>query len=196
MKKYIIYYAYLIKYFIELKYLIIFDKKNKELHDVSYFVFKKHHNVRQRYDNKYPYYYHIKMVTSFITKFKSVLSEEDYKLAFKGGCGHDLIEDCRLTYNDVKTLYGVEVADIVYACTELKGRNRKERHGSPYVKGLQKLRLGAYVKMSDITANMTMGSMTGSRMLPMYQKDYPKTKENLYLEEFKNIFDYIEGHLL
>jgi len=196
MKNYITYYLYLIKYFFELKYLIYFDKQNRELHNASYFAFKTHHSVRQRYDDKYPYYYHIKMVTSFVTLFKSCLSENDYKNAFKIACGHDLIEDCRLTYNDVKDAWGVVIADGVYACTELRGKNRKERHGPEYVTGLQESLLGTFVKLCDLIANMTMGKRTGSRMFSMYQKEYPNNRKNLYREEFNDIFIYFEKELL
>lgn len=196
MKNYIIYYCYLIKYFFELKYLIVFDVKNRELHKASYFAFKTHHSVRQRYNDKYPYYYHIKMVTGFITLFKTLLNENDYNVAFKAGCGHDLIEDCRLTYNDVKELYGVEVADVVFACTELRGKNRSERHGPEYIKGLQDSRLGTYVKICDIIANMTMGLRTGSSMLKKYRKEYPHTREKLFRQEFEELFLTLERDLL
>ena len=43
---------------------------------------------------------------------------------------------------------------------------------------------------------MTMGKRTGSRMFPMYQKEYPNNRKNLYREEFNDMFIYFEKELL
>ena len=40
--------------------------------------------------------------------------------------GHDAIEDARVTYNDLLK-FGTIAADIIYLCTEDKGKNREER---------------------------------------------------------------------
>lgn len=155
-----------------------------------------HHKVGQRYDKKYPYYYHLKMVSDFAIKFSYLLKPEDRTNAIIIALFHDLIEDCRLTYNDVKDAWGVVIADGVYACTELRGKNRKERHGPEYVRGLQESLLGTFDKLCDLIANMTMGKRTGSRMFPMYQKEYPNNRKNLYREEFNDMFIYFEKELL
>jgi (p)ppGpp synthase/HD superfamily hydrolase len=101
-----------------------------------------------------------------------------------------------MTYNDVKQIFGKEVADIVYYCTELRGRNRYERHGEEYINGLISSKLASYVKLCDICANMTMGKKTGSSMLEKYRKEYKTKTLKLYREEFKEIFEYIENNLL
>lgn len=199
MKKYIIYYIYFLKYYLEIIISIALakTKEEKKLRKSSLFVLLKHHNVNQKYDNLYPYYYHLKMVTDFITKFKHLLTYEEYLKVFVIGNCHDLIEDTRMTYNDVLELFGKEIADCVFTCTELRGKNRAERHGAEYMKLLKEDRLGRFVKLSDICANMTMGKKTGSSMLKKYQKEY-KTKiyDNLYTKEFEFIFAYIEANLL
>ena len=43
--------------------------------------------------------------------------------------GHDLIEDTRVSYNDVMNHLGQEASDIVFAVTNDKGKNRQERAG-------------------------------------------------------------------
>lgn len=198
MKNYLIYWAYFFYYYFTITKNKMFAKTKLEAqtYNTMKFALMQHHKAGQRYNKKYPYYYHLKMVTKFTLKFKYLLSVEDSYKVFLGALFHDFLEDLTYTYNDIKQLCGVEVADIVYACTELKGKNRKERHGPAYIKGLQKSRLGTYVKLCDICANMTMGKMTGSHMLDMYRKDYPQTKEKLYREEFDKIFKYIEENLL
>jgi (p)ppGpp synthase/HD superfamily hydrolase len=160
------------------------------------FALKTHHSVRQSYNDKYPYYFHLKMVVDFCIKFGNNLSAQDKRIVFLGCLFHDIIEDCRLTYNDVKLLYGADVADVVFLCTDLRGKNRAERHGPEFIKGLQSSRLATYVKICDVCANMTMGKITGSRMLSLYQKDYQKTKNDLNIDEFNHIFKYIEDNLL
>lgn len=199
IKNKIIYNIYWLYYSLMLSLDVIAADKPEEkyLNKERYRAFKIHAGLRQRYDKKYPYYYHLAMVVSFVERFKHLLSHEDYVKAFLAALGHDWIEDCNLTYNDVKDLYGEEIADIIFACTELRGKNRAERHGPEYIKGLQESRLGTFVKLCDICANMTMGTRTQSSMLFKYRKEYPKKiKANLYREEFKEIFDYIEANLL
>ncbi len=200
MKNTIIYYLYLWYYRLILTLDIISADTDLEKHIAlnRYKAFKIHARIRQRYDKKLPYFYHLNMVGQFVDKFKHLLTTEEYPLCYKGAMYHDAIEDTPFyTYNDVKDEFGIDVAEIVYACTELRGKNRAERHGPEYINVLKLSRLGIFVKLCDICANMTMGVRTKSSMLKKYQKEYPtKIKANLYREEFKEIFDYIEANLL
>jgi len=199
MKNFIIYWTYFIYYFIKLQFEVFytendFDFKTKKL---VLKIFLQHHYARQRYDKKYPYFYHLKMVSDFVFKFKECLTQEDVYKCYIASLWHDSIEDLHnFTYSDIKKLLGKEIADIVFTCTELRGKTREQRHGEEYILDLQKNRLGTYVKLCDICANMTMGVKTGSLMLEKYQKEYTKTKAYLYREEFKKIFEYIESNLL
>jgi (p)ppGpp synthase/HD superfamily hydrolase len=199
MKNFFIYWSYFIYYYIEILIDINTSDDTNEANQIAHarmYALMTHHKVRQRYDGKYPYYYHLKMVSNFAILFSHLLTTEQRVNAIIIALLHDFIEDCRLTYNDVKEIWGVEIADGVYACTELRGKNHKERHGPEYIKGLQESYLGTYVKLCDITANMTMGQRTGSKMFPMYQKEYSHTKKQLYKEEFKEIFEYMETNLV
>lgn len=194
---YIKYYAFLAFYYLSIRYNQVRhyrDPKLRYLYRAMLFALMTHHGCRQRYDKFYPYFYHLNMVNKFALKFSHIVNFNINVCI--GALFHDLIEDCRLTYNDVKQKWGVEVADIVFACTELRGRNRAERHGPEYYALLKTSELGSFVKICDVIANMTMGTMTGSSMLKKYRKDYPKFKELLYRDNFKEMFDYIESNLL
>lgn len=210
-KNFLTYWSYLIYYYVTVKIKQIkysefyathivnkcFIPDAKTEYDARMFVLLAHHKVRQRYDGRYPYYFHLNMVTSFVIKFINVLDPKDRLNAILGALGHDLIEDVHyITYNNVVEKWGVVVADIIFACTELRGKNRAERHGPIYYKCLQLNEIGAYDKINDVIANMTMGSMTGSSMLKKYRKDYPKFKELLHKEKFEPMFKYIESNLL
>jgi (p)ppGpp synthase/HD superfamily hydrolase len=86
--------------------------------------------------------------------------------------GHDLIEDCRVSYNDVKQHLGQEAADIVYAVTNEKGKNRKERGGVKYYEGIRQTPGAVFVKLCDRIANVQYSKMTKSRMFDMYKKEH------------------------
>jgi (p)ppGpp synthase/HD superfamily hydrolase len=84
-----------------------------------------------------------------------------------------LIEDCRVSYNDVKQHLGEEAADIVYAVTNEKGKTRKERANTAYYQGIRETPGAIFVKLCDRIANVQYARMTTSRMFEMYKKENP-----------------------
>lgn len=152
-----------------------------------------HHGVRQSYDG-YPYFFHLNEVSKVAIKWREFAGNNFN--TFLGALFHDVIEDARLTYNDVKELWGQEVADIVFVCTEIRGKNRKERHGPFYFKSLKQNKLGMFVKICDTIANMERGLTTGSTMLNKYMSEYKHFKQELYCEEYKQMFVYIEHNIV
>ena len=119
----------------------------------------QHRNTNHFYDTYLPYEFHLRMVHQVAQDFKYLLDDtvdyytgESYRgpkqeqVTLRQACmvatyGHDLIEDCRTSYNDVKEHLGQEVADIVYAVTNEKGKNRKERANEKYYVGIRNTRL-------------------------------------------------------
>lgn len=142
----------------------------------TFIDFCKHqHDVEcnQKYDGNLPYSFHLNLVAKQVKKFDYFLKPEERILVLYGAWGHDLIEDARITYNDIKNWKDYEgnrynwtnrLADIIYTCTELRGRNRSERHGPEYIQGLKDCRLGLFVKLCDIAANIGYGLLTNSGM--------------------------------
>ncbi len=149
----------------------------------------------QKYDKTLPYSTHLKFVQAQAEKFAYLVRPTEEVVVIKAAAGHDLIEDARVTYNDVVGLVGVDVADIIYACTELRGRNRSERHGAEYFETLKQNRLAVYVKLCDIIANVTYSKLTNSSMYHKYQKEYMKLVTELYREEFEEMFDELASLL-
>jgi len=173
---------------------------------MNFIDFCKHqHDVEcnQKYNKTLPYSFHLNLVAGQANKWKSLINPEDWILVLYGAWGHDLIEDARITYNDIiqfkhyhtVSFPSTKLADIIYACTELRGKNRDERHGPEYIKGLKENKLGLFVKLCDISANVGFGILTNSSMVDKYRKEFPKFKEQLYLEEYKPVFNYIEKQL-
>jgi (p)ppGpp synthase/HD superfamily hydrolase len=110
--------------------------------------------------------------------------------------GHDLIEDCRVSYNDVKNHLGQEAADIVYAVTNEKGKNRSERANDKYYEGIRNTPGAVFVKLCDRIANVQYSKMTKSRMFEMYRKENDNFMTKLGYEfnnshEYSVMFDYL-----
>ena len=149
----------------------------------------QHRNTNHFYDTYLPYEFHLRMVNQVAMDFRHLLDDtKDYytgkpyrgpcqeQVTLKDACllatwGHDLIEDTRVSYNDVKNHLGQEVADIIYAVTNEKGKTRKERANEKYYEGIRNTKGAVFVKLCDRIANIQYSKMTKSRMFEMYEKE-------------------------
>lgn len=113
--------------------------------------------------------------------------------------GHDLIEDARVTYNDIITMLsdtpgkGSRVADIIYCCTEDKGRNRAERHSQRFYDQLYANKLATFVKLCDIIANIKYSLLTNSTMFNKYKKEHSKVVDYLYTDDYMDMLIYMDN---
>ncbi len=147
----------------------------------------QHSNTNHFYDTYLPYEFHLRMVNKAYEEFEYLLDDTvDYftgkreiefvTITLRTACGravwgHDLIEDCRVSYNNVKEHLGEEAADIIYAVSNEKGKNRKERANSKYYKGIRETSGAVFVKLCDRIANVQYSKMTKSRMFEVYKKE-------------------------
>lgn len=143
---------------------------------------QQHREVNHRYHEYLPYEFHLEMVVEIATKFKHVLptinmppsifdDEKRCQLIEDACWGHDLIEDTRITYNDVDNKGGKYLADIIYALTNEKGKNRKERANEIYYKGIRSIPGAIFVKLCDRIANVKFGLLIKGRMIETYRKE-------------------------
>lgn len=125
------------------------------------------------YDKYLPYEFHLRMVARVYEMFKYLLlPEENLFDSIETACwGHDLIEDCRVSYNDCVEHLGREVAEIIYAVTNNKGRNREERADAKFYYEMRFVPGATFVKLCDRIANIQYSKMTGSRMYDMYREE-------------------------
>jgi (p)ppGpp synthase/HD superfamily hydrolase len=94
---------------------------------------------------------------------------------------HDVIEDTPTNYRTVLETTTETVAEIVYACTDELGRNRRERK----VRTLQHLHAwttqqgtaALTVKLADWIANVQNALDYDTKKLQMYRKDWPEFSE-------------------
>jgi (p)ppGpp synthase/HD superfamily hydrolase len=150
---------------------------------------EQHRSTNHMYDVYLPYEFHLRMVNNVFRDFchlldytKDYFTGEDFVSMGRGqitlieACsraswGHDLIEDCRVSYNDVKANLGQEAANIIYAVTNDKGKSRGERAGDKYYEGIRNTPGAVFVKLCDRIANVQYSKMTKSRMFEMYKKE-------------------------
>ena len=127
---------------------------------------KAHSN--QSYDEIFPYEKHLEDVVDVLKRF-----------GFSGkfivaGWLHDAIEDDGISYNDINTHFGYEIAEMVYCVTDEMGRNRKEKK----LKTLPKTASNPdaiILKLADRVGNIEHGGK-----IDMYAKEYQEFKNALF----------------
>lgn len=186
------------------------------------FCKKSHQNVNQFYGkgNSHPYSFHLDLVNSVSNMYlNDTILGGSYssKVVEWAIWGHDLIEDCRFTYNDiVKNIsalkpigtspldkkrneqFSIDVAECIFLCTDYRGRNRDERKPPLFWEELSANKLAIAVKMCDTLANMRYGYITNSSMLKAYTKNvsfYKKFVNDHFVEliGITNEMEYIIG---
>ena len=176
-----IYWAYRIYYFLDIKFkfkIIFYDKSNPlPINDLyayysAFKIFSKAHNdVNQKYDKKYPYAYHLRIVADYAIRFSYLLDRIERNYSIIGTFGHDGIEDARLTWNDIAKMFGNVIADIIYRCTNEKGKTRKDRANDKFYRELMEDDIATYVKICDRAGNFYHSKKTGSDMYFKYQRE-------------------------
>jgi (p)ppGpp synthase/HD superfamily hydrolase len=81
---------------------------------------------------------------------------------------------------------GVTVAEITYALTNEKGKNRKERANAKYYKGIRETPYATFIKLCDRLANVSYSKSVNSKMIEAYQKEQGGFECQLrYYDEFE-----------
>jgi len=160
---------------------------------------KNQHDVvcNQKYNKTLPYSFHLDCVRDQYWKFRHLIGGHEVNRIFveQAVYGHDLYEDARITFNEVKDLVGEEVAEIIYLCTEMRGRTRAARKNDQFYIELKENKLAVFVKLCDIIANVKFSLLTNSSMYNKYKAEYVKVYDHLFTEEYKEMFDYLEALL-
>lgn len=157
------------------------------IEEIRQSAWELHNRVGQTYGIDLPYGHHLDMVVDEIRNFGHlVVTEEDDVLPLVfGGYYHDSIEDARLTYNDVKAIarrwmsdsQALVAAEIVYALTNEKGRNRSERAGERYYEGIRQTPFAPFAKLCDRLANVRFSCQSNDahnmRMRGIYASEMP-----------------------
>lgn len=130
-----------------------------------------HHEVNESYDGA-PYSLHLAMAAHFGDRFSYLLPAEERADTLAAIWLHDVIEDCRRSYNDLKNAFTEKVAELVFAVTNDRGRTRGERAGENYYRGIVATPFATYVKLCDRLANAQYSAAMGDeRMVGVYHSE-------------------------
>jgi len=156
-----------------------------------------HANTNHFY-GKHPYAFHLEMVAETAKLFlDETYSEEEKELILAACWVHDVIEDARETYNDVKKVLGEEVAEIAYALTNEKGRNRAERASDKYYEGIRNTPHAILIKLCDRIANIRYSKETNSRLFDVYKKENENFCRKLGGEEkYAKVYAHLNALLI
>lgn len=151
-----------------------------------------HNMTAHKYDGK-PYDTHLQMVFDIAKKFIHLIPNEAQETVLAACWVHDVIEDCRQTYNDVKAKTNEALAELAYALTNEKGRTRKERASDKYYEGIKQTPFATFIKVCDRIANYEYSKQQGSRMAEMYEKEMGDFVAKLYDAKYEELFNYLTG---
>lgn len=155
------------------------------------YAIKCHSETNHKYDDL-DYHFHLTMVVQVGLKFIDLIPEEDRENVIAGIWCHDIIEDARQTYNDVKKATNEQVAELSYALTNEKGKNRSERACDKYYEGILNTPYAVFIKLCDRIANVQYSISQQSRMLELYRKENENFSKKIWDFQYVEMFDYLK----
>ena len=143
----------------------------KFLERVREYGLKCHRETNHMYAGYLPYEFHLRMVEKYCETFKKLIPAEDMDIVWAACWLHDVMEDCRQSFNDVRDNTNEQIAEIVYAVTNEKGRTRKDRANEKYYQGIKNTKYATFVKLCDRLANVQYSHLVKSDMIRKYRTE-------------------------
>jgi (p)ppGpp synthase/HD superfamily hydrolase len=152
-----------------------------------------HAETNHLYDDQ-PYEIHLRMVVAAAEKFIHLIPEADRDTVLAGCWVHDCIEDCRQTYNDIKAATNETVAEIAYALTNEKGKNRKERANDLYYAGIKNTPFAVFAKLCDRIANVQYSvNNKNQEKLQLYRNENADFEKKIYDLKYEEMFEFLRN---
>ena len=158
------------------------------------YAIKCHRDTNHKYDGR-SYEIHLEMTIEVANKYIHLIPEPDKENVIAGCWVHDCIEDCRQSYNDVKAATNVIVAELAYAVTNEKGRDRKERANDKYYRGIKETPYAVFVKLCDRIANASYSRQNNPERARIYREENPVFCSKLYDDKYDEMFVYLKDVL-
>ncbi|MDF0714919.1 phosphohydrolase [Flagellimonas yonaguniensis] len=155
------------------------------------YAIRKHKSVNQKY-GEHDYDFHLNMVFETALKFIHLIEFDERENVLAACWVHDIIEDARETYNDVKRETNETIAELAYALTNEKGRTRQERANDKYYKGIRETKNASFIKFCDRIANVTHSKNNGSRMFEKYKVDNEAFITKIFVPECEEVSEYLK----
>ena len=133
-----------------------------------------------------PYSYHLRKVLANVKKYEAYYGDDPdlMRVLEMAGVFHDTLEDVTgYTYNNLRRdaekvfddgFYVNMVCEIVFACTNDKGRTRAERAGDAYYAGIRKTGYAPFIKACDRLANIEFAKSQKSSLYKKYKEEMPE----------------------
>lgn len=150
-----------------------------------------HLKVNHKY-GKEEYSYHLNMVYNVAQQFIYLVNKNERENVYCGCWVHDIIEDARQTYNDVLQKTNINIAELAYALTNEKGKNRSERANDKYYKEMHDVPNAVFIKLCDRIANITHSKNEGSKMFEKYKRENENFIKKLHRRELIDMINYID----
>jgi len=161
------------------------------LQKTSEYAIYSHQKVNHKYGEK-DYVYHLKMVHEVAEKFIYLVAESERENVYCGCWVHDIIEDARETYNDVLQNTNETIAELAFALTNEKGKNRNERANDKYYQEMHETPNAVFIKFCDRIANITHSKSQGSSMYEKYKKENDNFIQKTYRPELMDMIKHID----
>lgn len=141
-------------------------------------IFVRDAHGNQAYD-EYPYFKHLENTYNVLIDHGfSESNNEDLPILIASWL-HDTLEDTATSYSDLKNIFGIEVAEIVFCVTDELARNRKERKQKTYPK-IRSNSKAVIIKVADRIANVKYGVEKGNeKFIEMYRNEFEDFQKEL-----------------
>jgi len=156
------------------------------------YAIRRHREVNHHYNALYPYAYHLQMTVDTAIEFIHLIPEIDRSDVIGGCWCHDIIEDARETYNNVKDETNKTIAEYSYVCCNEKGKTRKERANKTYYDGIKAYKHCTFIKLCDRIANVTFSVTEKSSMINMYRDEHEFFSKNLRDGRFEEMWEHLD----
>jgi (p)ppGpp synthase/HD superfamily hydrolase len=177
------------------------------LEKIKEFAQKSYDDANCKY-NDGNYFIHINMVVDTLNNHMNIFCNHNDFINTLAACyTHDLLEDAKKSYNDIKIISNKDVVDITLAVTDVPAENRLMRHLLTMGKTVRDYR-AIILKMCDMLANAQYSKEHNSSMYKKYVEEYEYRKpifkkaltwykDNLDMDEVEKlwvILDYIHNN--
>jgi guanosine-3',5'-bis(diphosphate) 3'-pyrophosphohydrolase len=116
----------------------------------AYFAAQRHSDQRRKGPRQEPYINHLAEVAELLSE----ATEGDDAALVAAGFLHDTIEDTQTGVEELRTLFGTDVASLVMEVTDDKSLPKMERKRLQIVTAPKKSRRAKLLKIADATSNV------------------------------------------
>lgn len=147
------------------------SKDNRPLLERKAEAYAATHHGGTKYSSGRPYTYHLGRTAAIMREVLPTWHPwRDDLLA--AAWLHDIVEDTKVSVEDLAEKFGRRVADLVWAVTDERGRTREERKRATYPK-IRATPGAVLLKLCDRLANLEEASGGGGSFLTMYAREHP-----------------------